>query len=123
MEYVNATVFYSIVNSWGYKDKDTGQWNGMIGELVEQKADIGASPAFFTIDRVPIVEYIAMPSDTGSRFVFRSPKLSYTNNLFLLPFDEFLWICLIGLIFVTAVFLIVATSIEWKIPLADKIVN
>lgn len=121
IDYVNATVRYSIVNTWGYQNSDTGYWTGMIGELVRNEADIGASPAFVTVDRVAIIEYIARPTPTGSRFIFRSPKLSYTDNIFLLPFDTMVWFCLGILIIITATFLTVATFIEWNFPLAKTV--
>lgn len=94
----------------------------MIGELVRNESDIGASPAFVTIDRVPIIQFIARPTPTGSRFIFRSPKLSYTDNVFLLPFSKMVWYFLAGLIIVTTCFLTIAFFIEWTIPLA-KMVN
>lgn len=121
--FVNATVSYSIVPSWGYQNKTTERWDGMIGELVENQADIGASALFMTDDRAGTIEYIAMPSPTGSAFIFRAPKLSYTDNVFLLPFDDFVWLCLLALVFVTAVFLALATFVEWKVPLAQLVRN
>lgn len=120
--YANATVQYSVVSTWGYLNKSTGQWDGMIGQLVNDDADIGASPLFFTGDRVAIIQYIAMPSSTTSVFIFRAPKLSYTDNVFLLPFDNLVWLCLIALVVVTAIFLTGAIFSEWKVPLAP-IVN
>ncbi|XP_055315345.1 ionotropic receptor 75a-like [Sitodiplosis mosellana] len=113
MSYLNATAEYSIVPSWGYKD-DNNEWSGMVGQLVRHEAELGASPLFMTVERVPIIQYIASPTETGSRFIFRSPKLSYTDNVFLLPFDDFVWYCLIVLVIVTAVFLIISVFVEWK---------
>lgn len=119
--YVNATVRYSIVPSWGYQNKETERWDGMIGELVENVADIGATGLFMTDDRAGTIQYIAMPSPTGSQFIFRAPKLSYTDNVFLLPFDDLVWLCLLALVFVTAMFLTLATFAEWKVPLAPLV--
>lgn len=84
--FMNATVHYSIVSSWGYLNSTTGQWDGMIGELVRGEAQVGASPLFFTADRVGTIQYLSMTSPTKSKFVFQAPKLSYTENVFLLPF-------------------------------------
>lgn len=93
----------------------------MIGELVRNETDIGASPAFVTIDRVSVIQYIARPTPTGSRFIFRSPKLSYTDNVFLLPFNRMVWFCLVALIIVTTCFLSFAIFIEWTIPLSKLV--
>lgn len=86
--YLNATVHYSIVSSWGYLNNETGHWDGMIGELVRGEAQVGASPLFFTADRVGTIQYLSMTSPTKSKFVFQAPKLSYTENVFLLPFGN-----------------------------------
>lgn len=96
-------------------------FSGMVGELIRNEAELGASPLFMTIERVPIIQYIAMPTPTGSRFVFRSPKLSYTDNVFLLPFDNFVWYCLGALVLVTALCLTCAVFLEWKYSLVDTI--
>lgn len=116
ISYLNASVTYSIVPSWGYLDAN-GEWSGMIGQLVKNEADLGATSLFFTADRVSVIQYIAMPSSTGSAFLFRSPKLSYTDNVFLLPFDDFVWICLVCLVLITAGCLLITVFVEWKIPL------
>lgn len=38
----NASMHFSIENTWGYKDKNNN-WSGMIGELTRKKADIGGN--------------------------------------------------------------------------------
>lgn len=86
----------------------------MIGELVTHEADLGASPLFLTSDRIDVIDYLVCTSQTRSKFVFRSPKLSFTDNVFLLPFDRYVWSCLIALVFVAAVILFIASMTEWK---------
>lgn len=88
IRFLNGSVKYSIVTSWGYLNNETGHWDGMIGELVRGEAQIGASPLFFTEDRVATIQYLSMTSPTKSKFVFQAPKLSYTENVFLLPFGN-----------------------------------
>lgn len=119
MSYLNATAEFSIVSTWGYKDDKTGEWSGMVGQLVRNEVELGASPLFMTVDRISIIQYIASPTPTGSRFIFRSPKLSYTDNVFLLPFDSFVWVCLIGLVIITTTFLILSILVEWKYVSAE----
>lgn len=92
----------------------------MIGELVTKSADLGASPLFFTADRVDVIDYIACTSQTRSKFVFRSPKLSYTDNVFLLPFDGGVWGSLFALIVITSIVLYVASKAEWKSKLVKE---
>lgn len=103
--FLNATVKYSIVPTWGYQNATTGQWNGMVGELLRKEADIGATALFFTPQRVSQLEYIAHTTSARGGFIFQAPKLSYTNNIYALPFDALLWKCLVILVIVIMVFL------------------
>lgn len=86
----------------------------MIGELESKQADLGASPLFFTADRIDVIDYVACTSQTRSKFVFRSPKLSYTENVFLLPFDVRVWSSLFALIFIASFVLYIASHVEWR---------
>ncbi|XP_049294901.1 ionotropic receptor 75a-like [Anopheles funestus] len=113
--YLGAGLNYSRVTTWGYYNTTTGMWDGMIGELVHDVADLGASPLFFTTDRIAVIEYLAMTSETRSKFIFRSPKLSYTENVFVLPFDDKVWICVIAVIITSSVLLLVTLWVEWRI--------
>ncbi|XP_055691097.1 ionotropic receptor 75a-like [Lutzomyia longipalpis] len=112
IDYVNGSVAYSIVPTWGYFNGSA--WSGMIGELDQDLADLGASPLFYTVDRIPVIQYIAMTTPTRSKFVFRSPKLSFTDNVFILPFDTFVWYSLITLMILLVLILTLAAAIEWR---------
>ncbi|GAB0092588.1 Ionotropic glutamate receptor [Sergentomyia squamirostris] len=118
IDYVNGTVEYSIVPTWGYLNGST--WSGMIGELHRNLVQLGASPLFYTIDRIPVIQYVAMTTPTRSKFVFRSPKLSFTDNVFILPFNTLVWYSLIALMIVLILFLTLATAIEWKASAIDS---
>uniref|UniRef100_A0A182NM91 Ionotropic glutamate receptor C-terminal domain-containing protein n=1 Tax=Anopheles dirus TaxID=7168 RepID=A0A182NM91_9DIPT len=120
--YLGAGVNYTRVSSWGYYNTTTNTWDGMIGELVHDVADLGASPLFFTTDRIAVIEYLAMTSETRSKFIFRSPKLSYTENVFVLPFDDHVWGCVIAVIVSSSVLLLVTLWVEWRVVAgeADK---
>lgn len=121
INFMNASVRYSIVNTWGYLNKDDGTWNGMIGELTENKADIGATALFFTDNRISVIQYVAMTTKTLSKIVFQSPKLSYTDNVFLLPFSQIVWICVIVTVPTIAIALAIVMYAEWKVPLKPHV--
>ncbi|RZC40438.1 glutamate receptor, partial [Asbolus verrucosus] len=110
---VNATLWYSVRNTWGYKD-NSSNWSGMIGELTRKEADIGGTALFLTSDRIRIIDYIAMTTPTRSKFIFREPKLSYVTDVFTLPFDGFVWASICGLFVAIAVVLLVVVKWEWK---------
>lgn len=121
IDYLNANINLTFVDTWGYRINGTNNWSGMIGHLVNGKADIGVSALFFTIDRVSIIQYIHMPASTQLSFIFRAPKLSYTDNLYLLPFDGLVWVCLVSLMMVISCVLTFVTIVEWKVQLKDKV--
>ncbi|KAG4076272.1 hypothetical protein HA402_014821 [Bradysia odoriphaga] len=114
ISYVNATATFSVVPSWGYQNKTSGHWTGMIGQLLRNEADIGATGLFFTAERIPVIEYISHSSTASAGFLFLSPKLSYTNNLYILPFDKLLWISLSILVLVLVLWLVAAIVLESK---------
>lgn len=68
---------------------------------------------FFTTERVSVVDYIAMPTPSRSKFVFQQPKLSYENNLFLLSFKPSVWYSSIALQFILFLALFAVTKWEW----------
>lgn len=103
IESLNASMKFDVVNTWGYLNPKTGYYDGMAGALQHKHADIGGTTMFMTTDRTYFCDYMPMKSDTGLRFVFRAPPLSYVSNIYYLPFDKTVWICLLCLIIVSTV--------------------
>ncbi|CAF4834383.1 unnamed protein product [Pieris macdunnoughi] len=112
LDYLNASKNYIFTDTWGYKNNNS--WNGMTGYMVRGEVDIGGSPMFFTTQRMSVVEYISSPTPTRSMFVFRQPKLSYENNLFLLSFHKYLWYGSVSLLAILFIALFFITFWEWK---------
>ncbi|XP_075973045.1 uncharacterized protein LOC142974531 [Anticarsia gemmatalis] len=112
LDFLNARRKYVFADTWGYRVN--GTWNGMTGYLVRGEVEVGGSPMFFTLERISIVDYIASPTPTRSKFVFQQPKLSYENNLFLLPFNTTVWYSTVVLVFLIYLVLFLVTKWEWK---------
>lgn len=73
------------------------------------------TPAFFTKDRIPTIDYIiSTVTDTDMKFIFRAPPLSYVANVFVLPFDAMVWYSCFLLVIVTPLALYAISSWEWK---------
>ncbi|XP_060528319.1 uncharacterized protein LOC132703210 [Cylas formicarius] len=109
----NITLNFSVQPTWGYKNNQS-EWNGMMGELVRKEADIGGTSLFFTKDRVDLIDYIAMVTPTKSKFVFRQPKLSYVSNVYTMPFDRRVWLCIAFTIILIIATMYVLAKWEWK---------
>ncbi|CAB3224086.1 unnamed protein product [Arctia plantaginis] len=112
LDFLNATRKYIFAETWGYRVN--GTWNGMTGHLVRGEVEIGGSPMFFTFERISIVDYIASPTPTRSKFVFQQPKLSYENNLFLLPFNTTVWYSTVALVCTIYFVLFLVAKWEWR---------
>lgn len=124
MQFLNTTITHTNNETWGYYDKESGRWSGVIGQIVEERSHIGVSPVVLTSDRIPFVEYILRPAEAVVVFVFRAPRLSVTNNIFTLPFEGLLWICLGILVLFMIMCLGIAVMIELKMfKLEVKFVN
>lgn len=67
---------------------------------------------FLTVDRIKIIQYIAMTTPTRSKFIFRQPKLSYVTNVFTLPFHWSVWLSSVALIFLIA--LVLLAAFKWE---------
>ncbi|XP_044733585.1 ionotropic receptor 75a-like [Chrysoperla carnea] len=112
LDSINATREFYYVSSWGYQENKTGPYTGMIGELEKNVADIGGTALFFTMDRLKVIDYIAPTTPTRAKFVFRQPPLSYTSNVYTLPFTKLVWVteaCLV--IFITGILYIM---LKWE---------
>lgn len=137
---VNATSRFKLRKYWGYLNASTGLYSGMIGDLQQGRADIGkfknliprtalhrqvhnlrvffctqGTAAYFTRDRIPIVEYIAPTAKSFTRFIFRSLPLSYVKNVFTLPFDARVWFSCLLLVALASGILLVISRWEWRI--------
>ncbi|KAK2168051.1 hypothetical protein LSH36_21g10008, partial [Paralvinella palmiformis] len=69
MKYVIKT---SPGNSFGYKQSD-GSWDGMVGELIRQEADLAAAPMFKTSERQQVVDFSVPFLDVHATLLQRKP--------------------------------------------------
>nr|AQN78502.1 ionotropic receptor 75u [Meteorus pulchricornis] len=112
-ERMNVTVNFTWRNTWGYRDKN-GTWSGMIGLLDRGEIDFGGTGTFLVGERIGVVDYVQLYTPVGSRFLFRRPPLSYTSNLFTLPFDRIVWIAIGVLLILVYVLSYISMKWEWN---------
>ncbi|XP_059610088.1 glutamate receptor 2-like [Phlebotomus argentipes] len=98
MDMLNATRKFTVSSSWGIKNQTTGKWDGMLGEVLDGRAEIGGTSLFMTPERVWIIEYLTLTVSTNLAFIFRPPPLSYVANIFYLPFRGTVWIAMFALL-------------------------
>lgn len=93
-------------DNFGYMNKTTNKFNGLVGDLIDGRADIGGTAIFMTTVRVPLIDYLTLTTDTAIKFIFRAPPLSNVANIYILPFDKTVWLCtgVLLMIFVLVIF-------------------
>jgi len=79
--------------NYGSKNPDTGEWNGMIGELLQQKADMAVMDLSMTSQRQEAVDFTMPYMNTGVGILFKK-KAPPKPNLFsfLSPLSLDVWI-------------------------------
>ncbi|XP_037965191.2 uncharacterized protein LOC119691544 [Plutella xylostella] len=115
--FMNARRRFKITNTWGYEVN--GTWTGLTGFMVRKEIEFGGTPLFLTAERISVIDYLACPTLTLSKFVFKQPNLSYGNNLFLLSFQTAVWYSSLLLVCVFFLVLFVVAFCEWNEKGAD----
>lgn len=92
MTSLNASKSFMFAPTWGYLNATTKRWSGMLGHVIDHKAEIGGTSLYMTPDRVELIEYLLVITDTYAKFIFRAPPLSYVSNIYFLPFQTNVWL-------------------------------
>ncbi|KAL1399814.1 hypothetical protein pipiens_007934 [Culex pipiens pipiens] len=93
--YINATFVKRYSTTWCYPDQKTGDLIGVCVDLVNNHSEVGAF-MFLTPSRLKLMDFIPLSIPAPILFIFKAPKLSITNNIYQLPFDPTVWVCLLG---------------------------
>nr|QEI46868.1 ionotropic receptor 64a [Galleria mellonella] len=92
------------VLSWGYNRN--GSFDGIVGALQRQEADLSGSSLFFRSDRARLIDYIIETWPSRQCFIFRHPKhpgAFYT--VFTRPLTTEVWYCIICMLVISATIL------------------
>ncbi|XP_012712211.1 probable glutamate receptor [Fundulus heteroclitus] len=110
-------------NRYGAMDS-SGNWNGMIGEIIRGDADLAVAPLTVTSVRERFVDMTTPFIQTGLGFIMRKNADSEDNSFSLLsPFSTEMWIGVLSAFLLTGlcVFLVGRISpMEWAEPETDE---
>lgn len=120
LQFMNATPEIILNNSWGSFNATSQQWTGMLGDMISGRAEFGGAPLLIASERVDVIEYMSVNLESWTKIVFRAPKLSYTTNVYLLPFAKSVWVAAIILFAVMTLLLLAASIGEWKLGRAGS---
>ncbi|KAK3090570.1 hypothetical protein FSP39_012761 [Pinctada imbricata] len=77
--------------TWGLKDQRTGQWNGLIREIVERKADMVLTSLKITPKRSEAIDFSLPFLETGITILVSIRKGNISPTAFLEPYDYPSW--------------------------------
>lgn len=120
LKYMNALPRYLISKGWGGYDPKTKIFNELLGDLQQGKAELSGSCGVLRGNRWWAADFASYGPQTGTMIVFRAPKLSYTTNVFLLPFDHMVWVCSFIVVVGIILLLLCSTWNEWNVVLAAQ---
>ncbi|XP_046464667.1 glutamate receptor ionotropic, kainate 2-like [Daphnia pulex] len=80
-------------SNWGSLNKITGEWNGMIRELLDGKADLAIADLSINYDRESAVDFTMPFLNTGISILYKKPQKKPPNLFsFLSPLSVEVWI-------------------------------
>ncbi|XP_053488040.1 glutamate receptor ionotropic, kainate 3 [Ictalurus furcatus] len=101
---------------YGFQD-DKGQWNGIIRELMEHRADLAVAPLTITFVREKVIDFSKPFLNTGISILYRRPNSTNTGFFsFLKPMTPDIWVyILLAYLGVSCVLFVIArfSPYEW----------
>ncbi|KAG4074265.1 hypothetical protein HA402_008674 [Bradysia odoriphaga] len=105
---------------YGGLNKETGEWDGMVRELLEQRADIAIGDLTITFDREQAVDFTMPFMNLGISVLYRKPVKQPPNLFsFLSPLSLDVWIYMATAYLGVSVLLFILarfTPYEWTTP-------
>ncbi|RNA20684.1 glutamate receptor NMDA 2B isoform X5, partial [Brachionus plicatilis] len=80
--------------TWGGKSK-SGEWNGLIKDLITNKADLAMTSLKITTERSEIIDFSVPFMETGIAIVVSLRPGTISTTAFLKPYDYLIWIMLL----------------------------
>uniref|UniRef100_A0A667X081 Glutamate receptor n=1 Tax=Myripristis murdjan TaxID=586833 RepID=A0A667X081_9TELE len=80
-----------------------GQWNGLMGELVFKRADVGLSALTITPERESAVDFTTRYMDYSVGVLLRKAERTVDMFACLAPFDLSLWACIAGTVLLVGI--------------------
>ncbi|KAM7355695.1 ionotropic receptor 75a-like [Cochliomyia hominivorax] len=87
-------------DNYGWR-RPNGSFSGLMGRFQRYEMDFGQMAFFMRLDRTAVCNFLVETFRIRAGIMFRQPPLSSVTNIFTMPFDLNVWICLIILILVT----------------------
>lgn len=94
------------LKSTRFRNKESGEWNGLIGDLVKGEIDIAVAGMTMTSEREEVVDFVAPYFDqSGISIIIRKPVRPRSLFKFLEVLRVEVWLAILGALVVTALML------------------
>lgn len=107
---------------YGTKNKN-GEWNGMIGELTNGRADLAVSGMTVTPQREIDVDFTQRYLDYSVALAMYRPKHKFDIFAFFKPFNLEVWLSIVGAYFVVSGLLYLFNHMHLKTSISEKTKN
>ena len=112
----NYTIKLVEDGKYGSFNKETGKWNGMIGELQAQKADLVVADITITYEREQGVDFTMPFMNLGVTILYKKPTKKDPNLFsFLSPLSFDVWIYIITAYLAVSLLLFTISRYKMKI--------
>nr|XP_020470473.1 glutamate receptor ionotropic, kainate 2-like [Monopterus albus] len=105
---------------YGAQDENTGQWNGMVKELMDHRADLAVAPLTITYVREKVIDFSKPFMTLGISILYRKPNGTNPGVFsFLSPLSPDIWMyILLAYLGVSCVLFVIArfSPYEWYNP-------
>lgn len=114
-------VFHEVADgAYGRINRTSGKWDGMIAEVINDKADMAIADLTINSEREAAVDFSHPFMNTGISILFRKPDKKVTTLFsFLSPFSMVVWVYVVGAYVGVSVILFVVGRLspyEWDNP-------
>ncbi|XP_023349760.1 glutamate receptor ionotropic, kainate 2 isoform X2 [Eurytemora carolleeae] len=117
----NYTIKLVEDGSYGSYNKHTGKWNGMIGELLDQKADLVVADITITYEREQGVDFTMPFMNLGVTILYKKPNKKDPNLFsFMSPLSIDVWIYILTAYLAVSLILYTISRLSPYEPVSEK---
>ncbi|XP_078579224.1 glutamate receptor 4-like isoform X1 [Branchiostoma floridae x Branchiostoma japonicum] len=107
-------------HKFGAPEGNGSHWNGMVGEVMYNRADIAIGPLTISAIRERVVDFTHPFMDHGVGMVSKKPEPKGSGIFgFLLPFDSSVWFSILGALIGVALLLFITSKVRHKMRAGD----
>jgi len=101
----NYKIYLAPDGKFGVRDRLTGEWNGVVKEIIDKNADLSIAPMTISSDRQTVLDFTQPYMTFGLAYMMRVKDVDANYFRFLSPFHKDLWVAIGVLVMVMSLLL------------------